>query len=208
IASNTTLALSIFLTANIADYEEPPPTTIDFDIDEAPAPYASEQSAEIAEDRRTIDEEDARIDDLIEEVERPESDIERIEADISSVGKRAGVAEEAGEEESQGRQINVEATAYTAYCDTGCTGVTATGVDVSQSIYHAGKRVIAVDPAVIPLGSEVIVKDGGQEFEAVAEDTGGDINGNRIDILVDSIDEAKQLGRQSVNIEIINEGER
>src|SRR5699024_8764299 len=59
IASNTTLALSIFLTANIADYEEPPPTTIDFDIDEAPAPYASEQSAEIAEYRRTIDEKDA-----------------------------------------------------------------------------------------------------------------------------------------------------
>src|SRR5699024_8283038 len=44
IASNTTLALSIFLSANIADYEEPPPSTIDFDIDEAPAPYASEQS--------------------------------------------------------------------------------------------------------------------------------------------------------------------
>src|SRR5699024_7560339 len=187
---------------NIADYEEPPPSTIVFDIDEAPAPYASEQSAEIADYRRLIDEKDSKIDDLIEEVERLESDIERIKTDISSVGNTERVAEDAEEEESQGRQISVEATAYTAFCDTGCTGVTATGVDVSQSIYHTGKRVIAVDPAVIPLGSEVIVKDGGQEFEAVAEDTGGDINGNRIDILVDSIDEAKQFGRQSVEVVI------
>src|SRR5699024_1773806 len=181
IASNTTLALSLFLTANIADYEEPPPSTIDFDIDEAPAPYASEQSAEIAEYRRIIDEKDARISELVEEVERLETDIERNKASISSVGNTEGVAEDEEEEESQGRQISVEATAYTAFCDTGCTGVTATGIDVSQSIYHEGRRVIAVDPAVIPLGSEVIVKAGGQEFEAVAEDTGGDIVGNRIE---------------------------
>ena len=124
------------------------------------------------------------------------------------MGNTERVAEDAEEEESQGRQINVEATAYTAYCDTGCSGVTATGIDVSQSIYHEGRRVIATDPAVIPLGSEVIVKAGGQEFEAVAKDTGGDIIGNRIDILVDSVDEALEFGRQSVSIEIINEGER
>src|SRR5699024_6338450 len=173
--------------------EEPPPSTIDFDIDEAPAPYASEQSAEIADYRRIIDEKDARISELVEEVERLESDIERIKTDISSVGNTERVAEDVEDiekeeaEESQGRQISVEATAYTAYCDTGCTGVTATGGDVSQSIYHTGKRVIAVDPTVIPRGSEVIVKDGGQEFEAVAEDMGGDIVGNRIDILVDSV---------------------
>jgi len=155
-----------------------------------------------------IDEKDAMINDLIEEVERLESNIDRIKADLSNVGDSERVAEDAEEEESQGRQLNVEATAYTAFCDTGCAGVTATGIDVSQSIYHEGKRVIAVDPAVIPLGSEVIVKAGEQEFEAVAEDTGGDIRGNRVDILVNSVDEALEFGRQSVNIEIINEGER
>lgn len=116
--------------------------------------------------------------------------------------------ENIAEEESQGRQIIVEATAYTAYCDTGCTGVTATGIDVSQSIYHEGRRVIAVDPAVIPLGSEVIVKAGGKEFEAIAEDIGGDINGNRIDILVEDTGEAMTFGRQAGTVEIINEGER
>jgi len=120
------------------------------------------------------------------------------------VGNTERVAEDAEEEESQGRQINVEATAYTAYCDTGCTGVTATGVDVSQSIYHAGKRVIAVDPAVIPLGSEVIVKAGGQEFEAVAIDTGSDIKGHRIDVLVENVGEAKRFGRQHVSLEVMD----
>ena len=107
------------------------------------------------------------------------------------------------EEETQGRQLNVEATAYTAYCDTGCMGVTATGIDVSQSIYHEGRRVIAVDPSVIPLGTNVIVATAdGNSFEAVAEDTGGDIVGNRIDILVDSVDEAIEFGRRSVEVEI------
>ena len=130
------------------------------------------------------------------------------------MGNTERVAEDSGnveiisDEEPQGRQLNVEATAYTAYCDTGCTGVTATGIDVSQSIYHAGKRVIAVDPALIPLGSEVIVKAGGQKFEAVAEDTGGDINGNRIDILVEDTGEALTFGRQAGTVEIISEGER
>src|SRR5699024_7446493 len=162
---------------------------------------------EIADYRRMIDEKDARISELVEEVERLESNIERIKTSISSVGNTERVAENdenIAEEESQGRQINVEATAYTAYCDTGCTGVTATGIDVSQSIYHEGRRVIAVDPAVIPLGSEVIVKAGGQVFEAVAEDTGGDIKGHRIDVLVENVGEAKRFGRQHVSLEVMD----
>lgn len=155
------------------------------------------------------------INDLIEEVERLESDIERIKAGLSSVGNSERIAEDAenveniADEESQGRQLNVEATAYTAFCDTGCTGVTATGIDVSNTIYKDGKRIIATDPSVLPLGSNVIVTTAdGNSFEAVAADTGGDIRGNRIDILVNSVDEALKFGRQSVNIEIINEGER
>lgn len=50
---------------------------------------------------------------------------------------------------------------------------------------------IAVDTNVIPLGSNVCI-DGYGEFEA--QDTGGRIRGNRIDVCVGSHDEAKQLG--------------
>lgn len=104
--------------------------------------------------------------------------------------------------EAQGQSF--EATYYSAWCDTGCTGVTATGEDVSNSNYVDGKRVIAVDPSVIPLGTSVRVTTPNETFDAIAEDTGGDIQGNRIDILVDSTEEAYSLGRHDVQVEIIN----
>src|SRR5699024_2839856 len=59
--------------------------------------------------------------------------------------------------------LEVEATFYTAMCDTGCTGTTATGLNVKDTIYtDEGNRIIAVDPSVIPLGSKVkiIFEDG------------------------------------------------
>lgn len=96
------------------------------------------------------------------------------------------------------------ATAYTAYCDTGCTGTTATGVDVSNTTLHKGRTVIAVDPSRIPLGSNVRVQAGGQTIEGIASDTGGDIQGNRIDVLVGSKSEAINFGRQNVKVEVLN----
>lgn len=95
-----------------------------------------------------------------------------------------------------------EATAYTAFCNTGCTGVTATGLDVSNTIYApSGRRVIAADPAVLPLGSVVTVSlSNGVAFEAEVADVGGAIRGNRIDILTASKAEAVRFGRQAVTI--------
>lgn len=61
---------------------------------------------------------------------------------------------------------------------------TATG-----AIAEAGKT-IAVDPEVIPLGSTVYID--GKEY--VAEDVGGAIKGNRIDIYSSNHDEALNLG--------------
>jgi 3D (Asp-Asp-Asp) domain-containing protein len=97
-----------------------------------------------------------------------------------------------------------EATAYVALCDTGCTGITKTGIDVRNTTTHKGKRVIAVDPSVIPLGSSVEVRlSEGHTFEATAQDTGGAIRGNRIDLLVSTEDEAWQFGRQTVQLRIM-----
>ena len=64
-------------------------------------------------------------------------------------------------------------------------GVTATSTQATAG------RTIAVDPKVIPLGTEVIID--GQSY--IAEDTGGAIKGNKIDIYVDSHSEAIQRGR-------------
>lgn len=61
-------------------------------------------------------------------------------------------------------------------------------------------RTIAVDPDIIPLGSTVKIE--GQEY--VAEDTGGAIKGNRIDIFVSSHDEATIKGVKTQTVYVKN----
>ncbi|RJS58603.1 hypothetical protein CJ481_17480 [Bacillus subtilis] len=92
----------------------------------------------------------------------------------------------------------VIATAYTALCSTGCTGKTKTGYDVANTSYYNGKRIIAVDPEIIPLYSLVQVSYEGNSYQAYAIDTGGDIKNDRIDILMDSEQEANAFGRKNV----------
>lgn len=90
------------------------------------------------------------------------------------------------------------ATAYAIGDGLTPSTVTANGTDVSNTIYSNGRRIIAVDPNVIPLNSTVIVEmPNGSRFTAVAADTGGAINGNTIDLLVSSPAEAQSFGRQS-----------
>ena len=102
----------------------------------------------------------------------------------------------AQESKSVSKEITVEATAYTAYC-AGCSGITATGIDLRS---NPNRKVIAVDPRVIPLGSRVYVEGYG---EAIAGDTGGAIKGNRIDVLVGSDSAANKWGRKSVKVKIL-----
>jgi 3D (Asp-Asp-Asp) domain-containing protein len=64
-------------------------------------------------------------------------------------------------------------------------GITATGTRVEEG------RTIAVDPKVIPYGTEVtICYADGTEHTYTAEDCGGAIKGNRIDVYMDSHEEA------------------
>lgn len=74
----------------------------------------------------------------------------------------------------------------TAYCIPG--GTTATGAAVRTGI-------IAVDPRVIPLGKNVYVEGYGV---ARALDTGGSIRGNRIDLYMNSQQEALSWGVRNV----------
>src|SRR5690606_32539656 len=104
------------------------------------------------------------------------------------------------------RKLNIVATAYDAFCNTGCTGVTATGYDVKNTVYKDGYRVVAVDPKVIPLGSLLYVETKNDSFVGIAEDTGGDIKGNRIDVLMENRSTAYDFGRQSVTVIVVREG--
>ena len=69
-------------------------------------------------------------------------------------------------------------------CGTG-TGITATGTQV------AAGRTIAVDPSVIPYGTEVYIEGYGWR---IAEDCGGAVNGNHIDIAVSTHSRALSMG--------------
>lgn len=94
--------------------------------------------------------------------------------------------------------IETETYVVTAYCPCSrCSGsyggITSTGVRAVQG------RTIAVDPNVIPYGTHV--RFNGNEY--VAEDCGGAIKGNHIDLYFDSHAEALEWGKKYCEIEIL-----
>lgn len=99
--------------------------------------------------------------------------------------------------ESEGEELLVTATAYTAYCE-GCSGTTAYGINLRA---NPERKVIAVDPKLIPLGTKVWVEGYG---EAIAGDTGGAIKGHKIDVFIPSYDLAMQWGVKKVKIKVLN----
>ena len=105
-----------------------------------------------------------------------------------------GIRDERSEQVSRGsgRSLFVSATAYSAH-DPGNGSRTAMGTPVRHG-------VIAVDPSVIPLGTRVFIPGYG---EAVAEDVGGAIHGNRIDVAFDTHEEAIFFGWQELEIFIM-----
>jgi 3D (Asp-Asp-Asp) domain-containing protein/LysM repeat protein len=93
--------------------------------------------------------------------------------------------------------ITVKATAYTASC-TGCTGITKTGFNLKA---NPNKKIIAVDPTVIPLGSKVYVEGYGK---AIAADIGGAIKGKRIDVFIPTKKAAIKFGVKRLKVTILN----
>lgn len=79
----------------------------------------------------------------------------------------------------------------TAYIETGNRTFTGTWPEAG--------RTVAVDPKVIPLGTRLYVEGWGW---VVAEDTGGAIKGRKIDIYMDSLDQALEFGRKNVVVKI------
>lgn len=86
----------------------------------------------------------------------------------------------------------------TAYCPCPkCCGEWADGITYTGTEATAG-RTVAVDPKVIPLGSTVYIN--GSAY--VAEDIGGAIKGNRIDVYFPDHKTALQFGVQHAEVEI------
>ncbi len=85
-----------------------------------------------------------------------------------------------------GRMLTVDAVAYSL------PGYTASGLPV-------GKGVVAVDPAVIPLGTRLYVPGYGP---AIAADVGSAIKGLIIDLWFPTYDQAAAWGRRTVTITV------
>ncbi|WAB25168.1 3D domain protein [Lysinibacillus phage vB_LfM_LysYB1] len=108
-----------------------------------------------------------------------------------------------GSPTSARKTIYMRATAYTNH-DAGMNGkgITATGTNTVEG------RTVAVDPSVIPLGSKLHITSA--SYPAingyyVAEDTGGAIKGNKLDIYFNSPSRAKEFGvRRDLVVTILN----
>ena len=99
---------------------------------------------------------------------------------------------QSGYYQPSGTVISMTATAYTRY-DEGCTDYTYRG-------NYLRRGLVAVDPSVIPLGTKLYIPGYGN---AIADDIGGAIKGNRIDLAMDTLDEAFQFGVRSVDVVIL-----
>ena len=89
----------------------------------------------------------------------------------------------------------------TAYCPCAkCCGKWANGITATGTTATEG-RTVAVDPALIPYGATVTVYFAdGASHSYTAEDCGGGIKGNRLDIYFDDHQAALQFGVQSAMV--------
>ena len=89
----------------------------------------------------------------------------------------------------------------TAYCPGRCCcGKWASGYTATGTLATDG-RTIAVDPKVIPYGSRVLlIRPDGTQHSYIAEDSGGGVNGNHIDVFFDDHQAARVFGVQSAMV--------
>ena len=101
-----------------------------------------------------------------------------------------------GAPENYKRVLNMTATAYAP--GTRDNGRWNNQTYVGGTVHHG---VVAVDPQVIPMGTKLWVEGYG---EAIAEDQGSAIKGNRIDLAFDKRNDALDYGIKNVKIYVLN----
>ena len=138
------------------------------------------QLNEEAVEPEPLDNEPLTGDDYVEEVE-PISTVEYVEEPVYS------------DDPQYSAIMSMEATAYLPTDGNG-EGITAMGIPATYG-------VAAVDPSVIPLGSRLYVPGYG---EAIAADTGGAIYGYRIDLCMESYEEAMAFGRRVITVFVLD----
>ncbi|MFL0266554.1 3D domain-containing protein [Candidatus Clostridium radicumherbarum] len=124
---------------------------------------------------------------------------------IVAVGTLSTVSLSRGEDVMYKTSFRARTTAYSAgFSSTGKRpgdknyGKTASGTIAKRD--PQGYSSVAVDPRVIPLGTKLFIEGYGY---AVAEDTGGAIKGNAIDVFFETDSECFNWGVKNVNVYIL-----
>lgn len=104
------------------------------------------------------------------------------------------------------KAIYMTSTAYDATFESTGKHPGDPGYGITRSGTQVRPGVVAVDPKVIPLGSKLYVKslDGRADYGfASAEDTGGAVKGNKIDLYYESPEDVRKYGRRKVLVYIL-----
>jgi len=126
--------------------------------------------------------------------------------EIVEKGTREPVAKTSRGNVRYRKVLTMVATAYdNSYESTGkYPGEKYWGLTASGTKARVG--AVAVDPRVIPLGTKLYVEslDGTKDYGfCVAEDTGGAIKGNKIDLFFNTAGEVRKFGRRKVRVYIV-----
>ena len=132
----------------------------------------------------------------VKEVETTEATTQATETTQAAQATEATETTQAAAASSSqgGYYLTVEATAY-SYNEAGLSNYTADGTNLVSE-----PNVIAVDPSVIPLGSYVEIPGYGI-FRAA--DTGGAIQGNKIDVHLVDLNDVYNFGRRTITIRVL-----
>lgn len=114
---------------------------------------------------------------------------------VENVGVGGVVTANDGTAYNYSYKKQMEATAYT-YLPPYVTMTTATGATLRRGI-------VAVDPTVIPMHTKMFITGSYEYGVGVAEDTGGAIKGNIVDLAFETYDECIYFGRRQMQVYIL-----
>lgn len=153
--------------------------------------YSLGATAVVASHNHTIEQQTALIKYQYEENMKLANELD----ELKHTGEIIIPADEPATSEPQKRLVSLGIFEVTAYCHCAiCCG--SEGQLTASGTYPVAGRTIGVDPEILPYGTEVVI--GSHTY--IAEDTGGAMQGNHIDIFMDSHEEALQFGRQLLEV--------
>lgn len=171
-----------------------------------------------------VTKEDVALETLIEDVDEVEEKleektteasetIEKVVEQVENTKSKIVRYRDLAENNPPSEYVSVVEASATAYClckkccgkspDHPYYGYTHSGIKIEQG---SGIKVIAVDPKVIPLKSKVYVEglNGAWDYgHAIAADTGSAIKELKIDLYMDTHEEALEWGRRRVKVYVL-----